>query len=86
MREMLSISTLEVRGRVNRCGRVTGSGTVEEDLSARKLLERINSSCSSGYERRKSVSGSGGTINRAAHHGNLEALKYCVANECPLGE
>ena len=26
-------------------------------ISAGKLLERINSSCSSGYERRKSVSG-----------------------------
>ena len=25
------------------------------------------------------------TINRAAFHGNLEALKYCVANKCPIG-
>ena len=26
----------------------------------------------------------GKTINRAAHHGNLEMVKYCVANECPI--
>ena len=26
------------------------------------------------------------TINRAAEHGNLEMVKYCVANECPIDE
>ena len=41
-------------GRINRCGRVTGK---RKEISARKLLERINSSCSSGREKRKSVSG-----------------------------
>ena len=25
------------------------------------------------------------TINRAAGQGNLEMVKYCVANECPIG-
>ena len=25
-----------------------------------------------------------GTINRAAEQGNLEMIKYCVANECPI--
>ena len=25
-----------------------------------------------------------GTINAAARHGNLEMVKYCVANECPI--
>ena len=24
------------------------------------------------------------TINRAARQGNLEMVKYCVANECPI--
>ena len=46
--EMSSISTLEVRSRINRCGRVTC--TTKDLLSAIKLLERINSSCSSGCE------------------------------------
>jgi len=27
----------------------------------------------------------GWTINRAAEQGNLEMVKYCVANECPIG-
>ena len=27
-----------------------------------------------------------GTINRAADQGNLEMVKYCVANECPIDE
>jgi len=26
------------------------------------------------------------TIRAAAHHGNLEMVKYCVANECPIDE
>ena len=26
------------------------------------------------------------TINRAAQQGNLEMVKYCVANECPINE
>jgi len=54
-------------------------------ISALELLERINSSCSSGRERRKSVSGIMRTINAAAEQGNLEMVKYCVANECPIG-
>ena len=29
---------------------------------------------------------SAGTINTAAHNGNLEMIKYCVANECPINE
>ena len=55
-------------------------------LSAGKLLERINSSCSSGRERRKSVEWDERTINTAAYQGNLEMVKYCVANECPIDE
>ena len=57
-----------------------------ERISARKLLKRINSSCSSGRERRKSVSGIEWTIIAAAEQGNLEMVKYCVANECPIDE
>jgi hypothetical protein len=26
-----------------------------------------------------------GTIEAAAYHGNMEMVKYCVANECPIG-
>ena len=47
--------------RINRFGRVTGTA---KELSAGKLLKRINSSCSSGRERRKSVSGLQGRLMR----------------------
>ena len=50
--EMSSISTLEVAWENKSLWR----GCETKDNSARKLLERINSSCSSGYKRRKSVS------------------------------
>ena len=43
----------KLRGRIDRCGRVGRT----KHISAGKLLKRINSSCSSGRERRKSVSG-----------------------------
>ena len=55
-------------------------------ISAGKLLKRINSSCSSGRERRKSVSGMKRRLIAAAEQGNLEMVKYCVANECPIDE
>ena len=60
--EMSSVSTLEVawENRENRYGRVGGSKL----LSAGELLTRINSSCSSGRERRKSVSGIKGRLMR----------------------
>ena len=56
-----------------------------KDISAFELLKRINSSCSSGYERRKSVSGMDGRLC-GRRQGNLEMVKYCVANECPIDE
>ena len=65
-------------GRINHCGRVGGT----KQISAFKLLTRINSSCSSGYEE-KSVSGTDGRLMRP-QTGNLEIVKYCVANQCPI--
>ena len=54
VREMSSISTLEVAWE----NKSWWSGYLwTKHLSACKLLKRINSSCSSGRERRKSVSG-----------------------------
>ena len=52
--EMSRFRLWKLRGSINRCGRV---GWKTKDLSAGKLLTRINSSCSSGRERRKNVSG-----------------------------
>ena len=60
--EMSSISTLEVAWE----NKSLWPSDWTKDLSAGKLLKRINSSCSSGRERRKSVSGIEETINAAA--------------------
>ena len=54
-------------------------------LSASKLLKRINSSCSSGCERRKSVSGIEGRLIGPQIKVIWKWLKYCVANKCPIG-
>ena len=58
--EMSSISTLEVAWENKSLWPSGGS----KQISAGKLLKRINSSCSSGYERRKSVSGMDGRLMR----------------------
>ena len=57
VQEMSSISTVEVcvGALIRDC---TAEVTGTNQISAGKLLGRINSSCSSGRERRKSVSGS----------------------------
>ena len=61
VREMSSISTLEFAWE----NKSWWSGYLwTKHLSACKLLKRINSSCSSGRERRKSVSGMNGRLMR----------------------
>ena len=64
--EMSSISTLEVAWEHYPWGTYDHEveAEMDETFSAGKLLERINSSCSSGYERRKSVSGMKRRFNR----------------------
>ena len=60
--EMSSISTLEVAWEHKSCGRDGGRNIFLHC----ELLKRINSSCSSGRERRKSVSGMDGRLMQAA--------------------
>ena len=64
--EMSSISTLEVAWEHYPWARMTTKWKKRwtNHISATKLLKRINSSCSSGYERRKSVSGIQGRLMR----------------------
>ena len=61
VREMSSISTLEVAWE-NKS--LWPSDWKDETYFCSKLLKRINSSCSSGRERRKSVSGMNGRLMR----------------------
>ena len=84
VREMLSISTLEVawENRENRslwpswwlktsfCWRVAHTNKLELLKWARE---------------EKKCEWSVGPINAAAEQGNLEMVKYCVANKCPIG-
>jgi len=84
VREMLSISTLEWAweskslwpsdwlgyGRKGSfCSQVAGTNKLELLKWARE---------------EKKCEWAGRTINRAAEQGNLEMVKYCVANECPI--
>jgi len=82
--EMSSISTLEVAWEnkslwpswliykeIAFCYRVARTNKLE-------LLERINEE--------KKCEWCVGPINAAAGQGNLEMVKYCVANECPIDE
>ena len=57
VKEMSSISTLEFAWEHYPWGGLVVGKEMDEHISAVKLLKRINSSCSSGRERRKSVSG-----------------------------
>ena len=85
---MSSISTLEVAWEHYPWG--TYDHELEEEMDetyfCSKLLTRINSSCSSGRREEKKCEWDEGTINAAAYQGNLEMVKYCVANECPIDE
>ena len=79
VREMSSVSTLEVAwenkpswwAERHFCWRVAGTNKLE-------LLKWIREE--------KKCDWDSGTINAAARQGNLEMVKYCVANECPMYE
>ena len=82
VREMSSISTLEVawehksswrdylKDETDFCWQVAKTNKLE-------LLKWIREE--------KKCEWDSGTINAAAEQGNLEMIKYCVANECPIG-
>ena len=80
--EMSSMSTLEVAwenrslwpswwDETNFCSQVAGTNKLELLKWARE---------------EKKCKMNEGTINTAAYNGNLEMVKYCVANECPIDE
>ena len=80
--EMSSISTLEFAWE----NKSLWSDGWDETTFCWKVAKRINSSCSSGAREEKKCEWDSGTINAAAYKGNLEMIKYCVANECPIDE
>jgi len=82
VKEMSSISTLEVAWESKSLLTSWWSGTCfcceVAETNKLELLKwtREEKNCEWDYR----------TINRAAEQGNLEMVKYCVANECPIDE
>ena len=82
VREMSSISTLEVAWENrDRCGRLTDERYFCSEVAGTNKLELLK-----WAREEKKCEWDGRTINRAAEQGNLEMVKYCVANECPIDE
>ena len=85
--EMSSISTLEVAwehypwGTYNQSGRRDGRTIFLLEVAETNKLELLK-----WTREEKKCKWDEKTINAAADQGNLEMVKYCVANECPIDE
>ena len=86
--EMSSISTLEVAWEHYPWGKLVrqyGPRRDERDF-CRKVAQTNKLELLKWIREEKKCEWGGGTINAAAYQGNLEMVKYCVANECPVDE
>ena len=87
VREMSSVSTLEVAwkhfpwGTYNSVGVELDETYFCEQVAWTNKLELLK-----WAREEKKCEWDHMTINRAAEQGNLEMVKYCVANECPIDE
>ena len=83
--EMSSISTLEVAwehypwGKLLKYGRRMDESYFCWEVAQTNKLELLK-----WAREEKKCEWAGRTINRAAEQGNLEMVKYCVANKCPI--
>ena len=91
--EMSSISTLEVAwehypwGTVGKYGLMPDeSGRLDERWFCTEVAETNKLELLKWAREEKKCKWDEWTINRAAEQGNLEMVKYCVANECPIDE
>ena len=71
-------------GRIDRCGRETGAKT--KHTFCWKVAETNKLELLKWAREEKKCEWDEGTITAAADQGNLEMVKYCVANECPINE
>ena len=69
-----------MRGRINRCGR---DGGRETDFCWR-VAQTNKLELLKWAREEKKCEWDEWTINAAAVQGNLEMVKYCVANKCPI--
>ena len=82
LHECSSISTLEWGWNHFPWGKKMELEVMDQAWFCGKLLQRTNSSFSSGRES-ETCEWDEWTIYQAAAKGNLEMLKYCFSNECP---
>jgi len=83
VREMSSISTLEVAWE----NKSLWSGYLKDETDFSSRVAQTNKLELLKWAREeKKCSWDEGTIKTAAFKGNLEMVKYCVANECPIDE
>ena len=80
---MSSISTLEVAWE-NRDNKSLWSRWEDETWFCWKVAETNKLELLKWAREEKKCKWGGGTINMAARQGNLEMVKYCVANQCPI--
>ena len=78
--EMSSISTLEVAWE----NRSLWSGIWDERSFCWRVAETNKLELLKWIREEKKCEWDEWTITRVAEHGNLEMVKYCVANECPI--
>ncbi len=88
VREMSSISTLEVAWEHYPWGTYDHDREVEmwEPYFCWKVAQTNKLELLKWAREEKKCDWCGGTIIAAASQGNLEMVKYCVANECPIDE
>ena len=84
VREMSSISTLEVAWENRKNKSLWPSDWEEERDFCWKVAETNKLELLKWAREEKKCKWNVGTINMAAEQGNMEMVKYCVANECPI--
>ena len=86
--EMSSISTLEVAWEHFPWGKEVryGRGYMEEQYFCMKVARTNKLELLKWAREEKKCEWDERTIEAAAEQGNLEMVKYCVANECPIDE
>ena len=87
VKEMSSISTLEVAWEHYPWGTFGWYGLRMDETSFCCRVAHTNKLELLKWAREeKKCEWGGGTISSAAYQGNVEMVKYCVANECPIDE
>ncbi len=85
--EMSSISTLEVAWEHYPWGKlVKYRPRMDETWFCKEVAQTNKLELLKWAREEKKCKWDEGTINTAAEQGNLEMVKYCVANECPVDE